>query len=49
MNWKIERIIPRRGGFSFPIRHPISYFHRCFRAHQGTTPRAHRMRQREVM
>ena len=27
----------------------LSYFHRCFRAHQGTTPRAHRMRQREVM
>ena len=27
----------------------LSYFHRCFRAHQGITPRAHRMRQREVM
>lgn len=27
----------------------LSYFHRCFRAHQGTTPRGHRMRQREVM
>jgi hypothetical protein len=27
MNWKIERIIPRRGGFPFPIRHPIFHFH----------------------
>ncbi|MFN6018219.1 MAG: AraC family transcriptional regulator [Verrucomicrobiota bacterium] len=27
----------------------LSYFHRLFRAHQGITPRGHRMRQREVM
>ena len=27
----------------------LSYFHRCFRAYQGTTPRTHRMRQRVVM
>lgn len=27
----------------------LSYFHRLFRSHQGTTPRGHRMRQREVM
>lgn len=27
----------------------LSYFHRSFRAHQGTTPRGHRLRQREVM
>jgi hypothetical protein len=27
MNWKIERIIPPRGGFPFPIRHPIFHFH----------------------
>jgi AraC family cel operon transcriptional repressor len=27
----------------------LSYFHRCFRARQGTTPRSHRMRKREVM